>query len=87
MTAKEAMRKRFDQLKTQSVEEKENSTATTKKVTVEMVLNAPKKCSVRYEGVGEKPAVTALYVMNAAVNELGEPIPAKRIRVTIERIE
>lgn len=58
-----------------------------KSVSVEMVLNAPKKHSVRYDGVGEEPGITSLYVMNRAINELGEPTPAKRIRVTIERME
>lgn len=58
-----------------------------KSVSVEMVLNAPKKHSVRYDGVGSEPAISSLYVMNRAINELGEEIPAKRIRVTIERID
>lgn len=60
------------------------------KVVVEMRLNAPKKHSVRYDGEGQEPGITSLYVMNRAINKLGkigEPVPAKRIRVTIERIE
>jgi len=58
----------------------------TGKVSVEMVLNAPKKHSVRFDGMGKKAGITSLYVMNDAMNELGQPL-AKRIRVTIERID
>jgi len=60
---------------------------TSAKVTVEMALREPKKHSVRYDGVGDAPGITSLYLMNTSVNELGEPVPAKRIRVTIERVD
>jgi len=59
----------------------------TAKVVVEMALREPKKHSVRYDAEDKDAAIQALYVMNAGVTALGEPVPAKRIRVTIERIE
>ena len=52
-----------------------------KQVEVMMILNRSCKHSVRYDGTGEKPAITALYVMNEAVERLGRP---KSVRVIVE---
>ena len=54
------------------------------KVVVEMILNAQKKHSARFDAEASEPGIKSLYVMNRAMRILG---PAKRIRVTIERIE
>lgn len=55
--------------------------AMAKAVNVSLVLNEKKKNSVRFDGVGEKPALTSVYLMNHAYEALGKP---QKLLVRIE---